>query len=215
MLKRSQQEKRIAMKVVKADEEGLREAAHSIRMGGVVIYPTETVYGIGCDPANPDATRRICEIKERATNPLPIACADISAAKKIVKFNSAAEILADKFWPGPLMLVLPIIVDYSIWVTHGKNTLGVRVPNHKVARRLAELSGGMIVSTSANKSGERPPFTPKEAIQQIGKEVDIVVDDGPTPGYQPSTVLDLTSEELWILRTGPISGQQIKEALSS
>jgi L-threonylcarbamoyladenylate synthase len=214
MLKRSKQEKRIAMKVVKADEEGLREAAQSIRMGGVVIYPTETVYGIGCDPANPDATRRVCEIKERATNPLPIACADISDAKRIVKFNSAAEILAKKFWPGPLMLVLPKIVDYSIWVTHGKNTLGVRVPDHEVARRLTKLCGGMIVSTSANKSGERPPWTPKEAIQQIGKEVDIVVDGGPTPGYQPSTVLDLTSEELWILRTGPISGQQIKEALS-
>jgi L-threonylcarbamoyladenylate synthase len=202
------------MKVVKADEEGLRKAATTIRMGGVVIYPTETVYGIGCDPANPDATRRICEIKERATNPLPIACADIDDAKKIVKFNRAAEILAEKFWPGPLMLVLPKKVDYSIWVTHGRETLGVRVPNHEIARKLAALSGGMIVSTSANKSGETPPWTAREAIQQIGEEVDIVVDGGPTPGYQPSTVLDLTSEELWIIRTGPITGQQIKDALT-
>jgi L-threonylcarbamoyladenylate synthase len=202
------------MQVVKADQEGLRKAAVTVRRGGVIVYPTETVYGLGCDPANVDATKRVCEIKGRATKPLPIICDDINSAQLIVRFNRVAEILAERFWPGPLMLVLPKKANYSIWVTHGKNTLGVRVPGSDVARRLAKLADGLLISTSANKSGVKPPNTADEAIDQIGREVDIVVDGGPTEGGVPSTVLDLTSDELWILRSGPITGTQIKKALT-
>jgi L-threonylcarbamoyladenylate synthase len=100
-----------------------------------------------------------------------------------------------------------------MWVTHGKKTLAVRVSSHEVARRLASMSAGVIVSTSANKAGEEPPRTAKEAIDQIGREVDIVVDGGMTPGGKPSTILDLTSDELWILRSGPVTGGQIMKAL--
>jgi len=201
------------MKVLKADEQGLREAAGAIRAGGVVIYPTETVYGLGCEPSNPDATRRVCEIKERADRPLPLICSDIRTAKRVVNFNAAAEKLVERFWPGPLTLVLPSKVDYPIWITRHKPTLGVRVPGHEVARRLAELSGGVIVSTSANKGGEAPSRTAQGAIDQIGKKVDIVLDGGTTPGGEPSTVLDLSGEELWILRSGPISREDILKVL--
>lgn len=201
------------MEIVEASEENIRRAAVIIRLGGVVIYPTDTVYGLGCDPANVDATRRICEIKGRADKPLPLACSDVEAAKRIVKFNPIAEKLAERFWPGPLTMVLPAKVDYPIWVTHGARTLGVRVPGHPVARRLAKLSGGVIVTTSANKSGEPPPKTALEAAEQIGEEVDLILDAGPAPLKQPSTVLDLSGDELWIIRPGPIKAEDIKKTL--
>ncbi len=201
------------MEIVEASEENIRKAAVIIRLGGVVIYPTDTVYGLGCDPANVDAARRVCEIKGRADKPLPLACSDVEAARRIVEFNPIAEKLAERFWPGPLTMVLPARVDYPIWVTHGARTLGVRVPDHPVARKLAKLSGGVIVTTSANKSGEPPPKTALEAAEQIGEEVDLILDAGPAPLKQPSTVLDLSGEELWIIRPGPIKAEDIRKAL--
>ena len=203
------------MKIVKADEEGIKYAASVIRSGGVAIYPTETVYGLGCAPSDPDATKRILQIKQRADSPLPLICSSIEIARMIVQFNPTAEKLAERFWPGPLMLVLPKKLDYPIWVTRGKNTLGIRVPGSEVSRRLAEYSAGVIVSTSANKSGANPPITVQEAINQIGKEVDVVIDGGPSQGQLPSTILDLSGSEMWIVRSGPITGKMITDALRS
>ncbi len=201
------------MKVVKPDEKGLKEAAATMLAGGVVVYPTETFYGLGCLPSDPDASRRVCKIKGRADKALPLICGSVEAARRVVEFNAAAELLARRFWPGPLTLVLPSRMNYPMWVTHGKKTLAVRVSSNEVARRLASMSAGVIVSTSANKTGEEPPRTAKEAADQIGREVDVVVDGGMTPGGKPSTILDLTSDELWILRSGPVTGRQIREAL--
>ncbi|MFQ6053051.1 MAG: L-threonylcarbamoyladenylate synthase, partial [Candidatus Bathyarchaeia archaeon] len=168
-----------------------------------------------CNPADVDAARRVCVIKGRADKPLPLACADAEGARRIVEFNPAAERVANRFWPGPLMLVLPARVSYPIWVTHGASTLGVRVPDHAVARRLAELSGGVIVSTSANRSGEPPPATAREAADRIGGEVDLILEGGPSPLTRPSTVLDLSGEQAWILRRGPITHEQLREVLST
>jgi L-threonylcarbamoyladenylate synthase len=201
------------MKIVKADDEGLRLAAATMKNGGVVIYPTETVYGIGCIPSDPDAAMRICEIKGRAENPLPLICGDIEMARKVVQFNVTAEKLAEAFWPGPLMFILPSKVVYPMWVSHGKKTIGLRVPGDEVPRKLAELAGGVIVSTSANKSGVPPATTAKEALNATGYKVDLVVDGGPSPGGKSSTIIDLSGKEMWILRSGPITGTQIMEAL--
>ena len=202
------------MEVLKATDDAIRRAAVIIRSGGVVIYPTETVYGLGCDPANVDAAQRVCIIKGRADKPLPVACADVETVRRVVDFSPAAERVATRFWPGPLMLVLPAKVNYSMWVTHGATTLGVRVPDHTIALKLAKLSGGVIVSTSANRSSEPPPTTAQEAADQIGGEVDLILDGGPSPLRQPSTVLDLSGENAWILRRGPVTAKQLREALS-
>jgi len=203
------------MEILKATDDAIRRAAVIIRQGGIVIYPTETVYGLGCNPANVEAAKRICFIKGRADKPLPVACVDMEEARRIVDFSPAAERVATRFWPGPLMLVLPAKVEYSIWITHGASTLGVRIPDHTFARSLAKLSGGVIVSTSANKSGEPPPSTAREAFNKLGTEVDLVLDGGPSPLTQPSTVLDMSGEQAWILRRGPITAEQLKEALSA
>jgi len=203
------------MRIVTVDDEGLKTAAKSVLAGGVVIYPTETVYGLGSLPSDPDATRRICKIKGRADKPLPLICSDIDKARKIVQFNTAAEILAEKFWPGPLTMVLPRKVDYPFWVTRHKKTLAIRVSGYEPARKLAGLSAGVMISTSANKSGEPPVTSAKEAVKMFSGEVDVIVDGGQSPGEIPSTVLDLSSEELWIHRIGPISGEDIIKALKS
>lgn len=202
------------MKILPATDENIRKAAALVKLGNIVVYPTETVYGVGCAPKIPEAAKRLCYLKGRADKHLPLACSDIDEARRIVEFNTAAERLAERFWPGPLMLVLQAKVDYSIWVTHGASTLGVRVPDHEVSRELARLSGGVIVSTSANKSGEPPTITASEAAEAIGAGVDIILDGGRSPGGVASTIVDVSGTSPWIIRKGPITVDQIKEALT-
>jgi L-threonylcarbamoyladenylate synthase len=200
------------MKILEATEENIGRAAAVIRNGGVVAYPTETVYGIGCIPGDKDASQRVCEIKARADNPLPLICSDVNVACKVVDFNVMADRLAERFWPGPLILVLKSRMKYGMWVTHGASTLGVRVSSHPVASKLAKLSEGVIVGSSVDIDGKLA-LTAKDALEQFGRKVDMILDGGPCPGIERSTVLDLSSDELWILRKGPITGEQIREAL--
>lgn len=201
------------MRFLDASDESIKATAFLMREGGVVVYPTETVYGIGCIPSDPDAAQRICEIKGRADKPLPLICADIESARKIVEMSPEAEKLAAKFWPGPLTMVLPAKVKYSMWVQHGATTLGIRVSPYPIAQKLAKAAGGVIVSTSANISGDDPAKTAQEAKEIFSGKVDAIVDGGPSPGGESSTVVDLTGEEIWLLRKGPITGEEIMKVL--
>jgi L-threonylcarbamoyladenylate synthase len=201
------------MRFLEATDEAIRAAGFLMKQGGVVVYPTETVYGLGCVPSDTDASQRVCEIKQRADKPLPLICADITAARKIVEMDSAAEKLAARFWPGPLTIVLPARVKYSMWVNHGASTLGVRVSPHSVASMLAKEAGGVIVSTSANISGGEPAMSASEAMDIFGNKVDIILDGGRSQGGESSTVVDLTGEEVWLLRKGPVKGEDIMAVL--
>ncbi len=201
------------MRFLEATDEAIRAAGFLMKQGGVVVYPTETVYGLGCVPSDTDASQRVCEIKQRADKPLPLICADIVAARKIVEMDSAAEKLAARFWPGPLTMVLPTKVKYSMWVNHGASTLGVRVSPHPVASMLAKEAGGVIVSTSANISGDEPAISASEARDIFGNKVDIIIDGGRSQGSESSTVVDLTGEEVWLLRKGPVKGEDIMAVL--
>jgi L-threonylcarbamoyladenylate synthase len=203
------------MRFLEATDEAIRAAGFLMKQGGVVVYPTETVYGLGCVPSDTDASQRVCEIKQRADKPLPLICADIVAARKIVEMDSAAEKLAARFWPGPLTMVLPTKVKYSMWVNHGASTLGVRVSPHPVASMLAKEAGGVIVSTSANISGDEPAISASEARDIFGNKVDIIIDGGRSQGSESSTVVDLTGEEVWLLRKGPVKGEDIMAVLRS
>ena len=203
----------INMKFLEATDAAIKAAGYLLREGGVVVYPTETVYGIGCIPSDPDAAQRICELKGRADKPLPLICADIKAARKVVEMTPDAEKLATKFWPGPLTMVLPAKVKYSMWVQRGAKTLGVRVSPYPMAQKLAKEAGGVIVSTSANISGDEPAKSADEAKKIFGNKVDIILDGGPSPGVESSTVVDLSGEEVWLLRKGPVSGDEIMAAL--
>ncbi|MBS7644285.1 threonylcarbamoyl-AMP synthase [Candidatus Bathyarchaeota archaeon] len=200
------------MRRVDATLESILEAAKKIRTGGIVIYPTDTVYGLGCDPFNVNAVAKLIKVKGDRRKPLPILCQSIPDVKRIAHFTEEAQRLADAFWPGPLTLVLkrkPVVPDI---ITTGLDTVGVRIPRHEVALKLIGHSGGCLIGTSANISGQKSPITAEE-ITQIGSQVDIIIDAGATPLKKESTVIDLTAKTPRFLRIGPVSAEAIANIL--
>lgn len=192
------------MKIIKSTRTAIQTAAQIVENGGVVVYPTDTVYGLGCNPFKEDAVKRIFKIKGERNKPLPILASGIGEIEKIAQIPEKARELAKRFWPGPLTMVLPKKPSLPNIVTLNLNSVAVRVPNHDIALALIRLSGGLLVGTSANKSGRKPPRTALEATDQIGEEVDLILDAGQTPIGESSTILDLTGEKPRILRHGPI-----------
>lgn len=201
------------MRIVRATKTTIREAAHIIKEGGLVVYPTDTVYGLGCDPFNISAVKRIMKAKGRWKKPLPVLGASLNHVEQIAWMTDDAYKLAKKFWPGALTLILkkkPILPSV---VTCGLSRVGVRVPNHAIALRLIQLSGGSLIGTSANITGERSPRTAVEAAEQIGKHVNLILDAGASPLGRDSTVLNLSSKKPRILRLGPIGVRDLTEVL--
>jgi len=202
------------MRILRASRDNILTASRIVRSGGVVVYPTDTVYGLGCDPLNVRAVKRVFRVKGERGKPLPILASSIGHVEKIASLSPKAKKIARWFWPGPLTLIVPKKTILPEVVTCNLNSVGVRVPNHAVALRLINLSNGLLVGTSANKTGEKPPQTAHEAARQLGEEVDVILDGGPTTLGAPSTVADMTTEKPRILREGPISFKEISEALS-
>ena len=197
------------MRILKTTKKNIFAASETVRRGGLVVYPTETVYGLGCDPLNVKAVERIFEVKGEREKPLPVLASDIKHVEKIAHLSEKAKRVAARFWPGPITLVLPKTTILPGIVTSNLDSVGVRVPRHDVAIQLIRLSNGLLIGTSANRTGEKPPRTAQEAATQIGDEVDVILDGGPTTFGSSSTVVDLTSERPKILREGPISIDEI------
>jgi len=180
----------------------------------LVIYPTETVYGLGADACSDGAVTKVFGAKRRLLkNPIPIAVNSFEMARKIAESTPVAEKLFEKFLPGPLMLVLSAKPKISELVTAGTGKVGVRVPDHPVALKLIDFVGGPITATSANLSGKPAPCVLEEALEQVGRNVAIVLDAGKCKLGVPSTVVDLTSGRPRILREGPIPAEKIKKVL--
>ena len=199
----------------KPDPSAIAQAAEVLRKGGLVIYPTETFYGLACDPRNPAAVDRIFEAKGRPDRmALPLIAggrdAIILCARDVPE---TARRLMDAFWPGPLTLVLLAADDLPPRLLGGGHTVGVRVSSHPVAASLARAMGGPIVATSANRSGEPPPTTAQEASQALDDSIGAILDGGPTTGGNSSTVLDLTVDPPRLLRSGAVSSGAIETAL--
>jgi len=197
------------MRILKATAENILAASKIVRRGGLVVYPTDTVYGLGCDPLNVEAVKRLFKAKGERKKPLPILASDIEHVEKIAYLSERARKIAARFWPGPLTLVVPKKPALPDVVTCNLDSVGVRVPRHDIALHLIHLSKGLLVGTSANKTGEKPSQTAYEAAEQLGKEVSIILDGGPTALGTPSTVVDLTSEKPKILREGPVRLEDI------
>jgi len=187
--------------VVEATLENVEAAAEIVRGGGLIVYPTDTVYGLGCDPFNVDAVERLVKVKGARDRPLPILASSLNHVVRVADLSQQARRVAERFWPGPLTLVLPkkLLPDFT---TFGFSTVGVRIPNHPTALKLIELSGGLLVGTSANRSGMAPPLTANAAYEQLNDEVDAILDGGVSELGKSSTVVDLTSEEPKVLRKG-------------
>ena len=176
-----------------------------IRAGGVVAFPTDTVYGIGSDPFQPDAVKRLYEAKERPVDKaIPILIGSPQDLLKVVAAVPAGvENLIEAYWPGALTLVLEKRDTISAIVSSG-NTVGVRIPDHAIALELLKASGPLAV-TSANPSGAKEARDSAKVLDSLAGRIDLVVDGGQTPGGYPSTVLDCSLEPPRVLRQGPIS----------
>jgi len=197
------------MRILKATADNILAASKIVKRGGLVVYPTDTVYGLGCNPLNVEAVKRLFKAKGERKKPLPILASDVEHVEKIAHLSERARKIAARFWPGPLTLVVPKKPALPDVVTCNLDSVGVRVPRHDIVLQLIRLSKGLLVGTSANKTGEKPPQTAYEAAEQLGKEVNVILDGGPTALGAPSTVVDLTSENPIILREGPIRLEDI------
>jgi L-threonylcarbamoyladenylate synthase len=192
----------------------IARAAESLRAGGIVVYPTETFYGLGSLASRSDALARLAAAKLRSLGkPLPLIAADVTQVEEVASFASPlARRLAERFWPGPLTLVLPAAASLDEILTGGTGTIAVRVPGSEVARALAAQAGGALVSTSANLAGEPPPVRLSELSPDLLARVDAVLDGGDTPGGLPSTVIVVASGELTLVRAGVIPFTDVEAA---
>lgn len=195
-------------------EKELKEAARLIKAGGLVIYPTETVYGLGADPFNRIAVLKIFGAKRRSFDkPLPVAVSSLEEADKLAFVNEPARKIAGAFLPGPVTMILKKKARLPKELTAASDKIGIRIPDHPIALRLIELAGP-ITSTSANISGKPAPTTSYDAKRQMGNRVNFVLDGGRCKIKEPSTVIDLTEpKEPKILRAGTISEEDIKKVL--
>jgi len=187
-------------------------AASKVREGCTVVYPTDTVYGLGCDPYNDSAVESVLKIKGRdADKPMPLLCSSITHASKIGKLDESAKKLAERFWPGALTLIVEL-ADRRISrrMTAGTDSIGIRVPDHACAVKLIEACGGVLVGTSANRSGSRPAETATESMEIKG--FDVLIDGGKTPGIE-STVLKVSDAKVIMVREGRIKRKEIEEVL--
>jgi len=206
------------LRLLKATLRNVETAAGIVRRGGLIVYPTDTVYGLGCDPFNLKAIKRLLQVKDpmqkRKEKPLPILSNSLSNIERVAQISSAARILAERFWPGPLTLILPKKNLPKIG-TSGQEDIGVRIPNNETSLMLLRASGGLLIGTSANKTGCPPPINMNEAIEQLGDQVDLFLDGGTTQVKVSSTVVDMTHREPRILRQGAINLNQILRSLRS
>ncbi len=185
----------------------LEHAASILQAGGLVAFPTDTVYGLGALVWNPASVARIYWAKARpAEKAIPVLLANLEQAALLgVEPSAQVHLLGGRFWPGPLTLVLPCGPEVPDIVTAGSQTVAVRVPGHPVALRLFGLAGQPLAVTSANRSGHASPLTAGEVMAQLAGRIDAIIDGGACPGGVPSTVLDLTVAPARILRQGPVT----------
>jgi len=198
-------------------QEQIERGISILRQGGLVAYPTDTVYGLGACANLPQAVERIYKVKERPQNmPLPLLLADVSQITEFAEQASpVARILIRHFWPGALTLVLPKSNSVLDIITAGGATIAVRVPAHPVPVALAEGLGTPIVGTSANLSGMPSPLTASEVYSQLGDKIDWIINGGRCPGGRESTIVDVTGEVPIILREGAISREELEQICGS
>jgi L-threonylcarbamoyladenylate synthase len=195
------------------DEAALRDAVDALSRGLVVGFPTDTTYGLAVDPRNPAAVRRLYDLKgRRSTSALTLVAADLTQAERGAVFEAAERKLAGRWWPGPLTVIAPARPAIAREVLAGGDTVGVRVPDHAVARALARAFGFCITATSANRSGGEPANDAAEVLAALAG-VDCVIDGGATRGGAPSTIVDARHDPPRLVRQGAIPWERVLKSL--
>lgn len=207
----------ISMSEDAPDAEGLSRAGRIIREGGLVAFPTETVYGLGGDALNPESSRKIYAAKGRPSdNPLIVHIADMDALPAIVReIPRNAARLAEIFWPGPLTMIFQKSDKVPLETTGGLDTVAVRMPVHKVAREFIREAGGYVAAPSANLSGKPSPTVAKYVIEDMDGRIEMIIDGGSVDIGLESTIVDMTSETPTILRPGYITKEMLEEVLQT
>lgn len=197
------------------DEQAIMQAGEIIRNGGLVAFPTETVYGLGGDGLNPDSSRKIYEAKGRPSdNPLIIHIYRMEDLDVLVKeIPDSAKKLAEAFWPGPLTMILPKADCVPKETTGGLDTVAVRMPSHKVALAFIKAAGGFVAAPSANLSGKPSPTLAKYVLEDMDGRIDMIIDGGDIAIGLESTIVDLTGDVPMILRPGYITPDMLKDVL--
>jgi L-threonylcarbamoyladenylate synthase len=206
---RSTQNDKDKMKIIKINNKNMAIAAEILKSGGVVVFPTETAYGLAADPFNKKAIKKVYAVKGRDFNkPLPLIAADFSAVKKYFKTSALELKLAKKYWPGPLTIILKHKTQLTklkgIW---NQKEIAVRVSPNKIAHDLAVATGGFIISTSANVSGAPECFSAKEILKQFKNRrfsPNLILDAGHLKKSEPSTIVKVEKGKVIILRQGVV-----------
>ena len=198
-------------------ENQIQRAADIVLNGGVIAYPTDTVYGLGADPYNERAVKRIYEIKNRPFDqPFPLLIAQMSDVLQLTSdFTDKAARLAAHFWPGGLTIVLTRSSFVPDWITAGGDSIAVRIPNHPLTLALIRAIGKPLVGTSANVSGQASAIISSDVRTGLENSIDFILDGGMCPGGIESTVVDVTGSTPVIVREGAISSAVIMEMIST
>jgi len=205
--------RRVVSDPVVPGEAAIAEAAAVLRRGGVVAFPTDTLYGLAVDPRRDEAVGRLFALKGRdAGAAIALIAADASQAEGAGRFGPVERRLAAAFWPGPLTIVVPAAAARSPPLST-RGTVGVRVPAHAVARALAGALGACITATSANRSGAVAPVTAADVSEAFTDGVDLLLDAGPAPGGAPSTIVEVVGSGLTLHRAGAIAWERVLESV--
>ncbi|MFX1481976.1 MAG: L-threonylcarbamoyladenylate synthase [Promethearchaeota archaeon] len=201
-------------------DDAINRAAEIISSGGIIVYPTDTSYGLGCDPRNSDALERLIAVKRRDRKlGFPLLFTDITQCESYHEFGDLEKIIARLFWPGALTLIVEARPEVPAHITAGRSSIAVRVPNHIIPRGIAKKIDGPIVGTSANHSGAPSPFNLEAAMDQLRDEVDLYIDGGQSSASSSSTIIGVqeTGEEdtlnIKIYREGALTIDDVSRSL--
>lgn len=181
----------------------LSEAARIVAGGGLIVFPTDTVYGLGCDPRSERALGRLVLAKKREEKPIPVLCDSLASALRIVSLSPEGLQLANEHWPGALTIVARMKGELPWMIHQGSGTVGVRVPGSELCVELVRFCGGMLTGTSANRSGTPSCRTAEDAVSQLGSAVDLYLDGGRLEGKE-STVIRASEGRIEVLRQGAV-----------
>jgi L-threonylcarbamoyladenylate synthase len=209
--------RRIFVNPTRPHRDAVQEAAKLIRTGRVIAIPTDTLYGLAANPFSAEAVARVFAAKGRsAERALPLIASDTAQVMAhLGALPPPAARLAERFWPGPLTLVVPAPPALARAVTGGTGTVGVRVPDHVVARAVCDAAGHPITATSANMSGEPPTDDPEIVELALGGTIDLLIDAGKTPGGPPSTIVDVSGSAVRLVRDGAIPWRDVEACAAS
>ena len=201
--------------MVRATQTEIEEAVETLRAGDLVVFPTETVYGLGANASDPAAVRKIFQVKGRPTDHPVIVHLDNPRYlhRWVSNMPASAEKLAARFWPGPLTLILPKAEKVNDIVTGGQDSIGIRVPSHPIAQQLLTAFGGGIAAPSANRFGRLSPTKPEHVREELGSAIQVILDGGESPIGLESTIVSCLGNEAQLLRPGFITRSQLEQVV--